>query len=188
MDQSNPWRTENSKPIYDNPWISVREDAVIQPDGNPGIYGIVHFKNVAIGVVPLDQEGFIHLVGQYRYPLGIYSWEIPEGGCPEGEEPLAAAKRELKEETGLEAGEWRFLGRAHLSNSVSNEEALFYLATDLTHGVATPDATEKLAHKRVSFAQAIKMVMQDEITDALSKMAILQCAQLLNDGQLYGIH
>lgn len=173
MKFANPWKTIGTRAVYDNPWISVREDKVIQPDGNHGIYGVVHFKNTAIGIVPIDTEGNIHLVGQFRYPLDDYSWEIPEGGCPAGEDPLAAAKRELLEETGLTAGKWTELGRAHLSNSVSDEEAIFYLALDLKQGKADPDGTEQLTHKCIPFSQALDMVMKGEITDSVSVMAIM---------------
>lgn len=162
--------------MYDNPWIKVREDQVIRPDGKPGIYGVVHFKNKAIGVVPIDDEGMIFLVGQYRYPLDVYSWEIPEGGCPENEDPLEAAKRELLEETGLTASSWKELGRAHLSNSVCDEESIYYLATGLTQGQANPEGTEELAHKRVPFQEALQMVLRSEITDSVSVMAIMHYA------------
>ena len=172
----NPWKTNGTRVVYENPWIRVNEDDVIQPDGTPGIYGVVHFKNKAIGVVPIDDEGYIHLVGQYRYPLGLYSWEIPEGGCPEGEDHLDAAKRELAEETGLTAAHWSELCRSHLSNSVSNEEAIIYLATGLTQGTATPEATEDLAYKRVKFEQSVAMVQRGEITDSMSVMAIMHYA------------
>src|SRR5215218_5146951 len=123
----NPWRMLDSRRVYENPWISVREDSVIRPDGEPGIYGVVHYKNTAVGVVPVEDD-HVYLVGQYRYPLECYSWEIPEGGCPEGEDTLEAARRELKEETGLEAGSWSKLGEAFLSNSVADEHAVWYLA------------------------------------------------------------
>lgn len=175
---SNPWRTVASRVVYDNPWIRVREDEVIRPDGEPGIYGVVHFKNKAIGVVPVDAEGRLYLVGQYRYTLDCYSWEIPEGGCPEGEEPLAAARRELLEETGLEAGRWQLLGVAHLSNSVSDEEALYYLATDLVQREARPEGTERLECRRVLFEDALGMVLRGEITDALSVLGILRYAAI----------
>jgi len=139
--QINSWWTHHSREVYENDWILVREDAVTRPDGNPGIYGVVHFKNRAIGIVPVDDEGRIHLVGQYRYPLNRYSWEIPEGGCPNDEKPLAAAQRELLEETGLVAKEWRLLGTAHLSNSITDEEAFCFLATGLTQRAARPEGT-----------------------------------------------
>lgn len=175
---SNPWQTIRTRVAYENAWIRVRHDDVIRPDRLPGIYGVVHYKNLAIGVLPIDDEGFTYLVGQYRYTLDIYSWEIPEGGCPEGEEPLEAAKRELREETGLEARTWTVLGTAHLSNSVSDEAAIFYLATGLSQGEAEPEGTEKLELMRVPFADALLMVREGKITDALSVMAIQHYALL----------
>lgn len=173
---SNPWRTKATRVVYDNPWIRVRHDEVTRPDGAPGIYGVVHFKNQAIGVLPLDAGGYTYLVGQYRYTLDCYSWELPEGGCPAGEEPLAAAKRELLEEVGLEARAWREIGRAHLSNSVTDEEAILYLATDLVQREARPEGTEQLIVRRVPFAEALRMVLGGEITDAMSVIAILRMA------------
>jgi 8-oxo-dGTP pyrophosphatase MutT (NUDIX family) len=173
---ANPWQTHESRIVYDNPWIRVREDQVTRPDGEPGIYGVVHFKGIAIGVLPIDDEGYTYLVGQYRYVLNQYSWEIPEGGCPAEETPLAAAARELLEETGLRAAHYELIGRAHLSNSVSDEEALYYLATGLTQGEAQPEGTEQLQVRRVPFAEALAMVQRGEITDALSVLAIQQYA------------
>lgn len=176
MNEANPWKTEGSRVVYDNPWISVREDDVIRPDGLPGIYGVVHFKNKAIGILPIDEEGYVYLVGQFRYPLNTYSWEIPEGGCPEGEELLVAAKRELSEETGLTAEHWQELCRSHLSNCVSDEESIIYLATGLRKGIADPDPTEVLVKRRVNFAEALSMVKRGEIMDAMSVMAIMHYA------------
>ena len=167
-----PWQTLSTREVYDNPWIGVREDAVIRPDGGEGIYGVVHFKNTAIGVLALEDD-FIYLVGQYRYTLGEYSWEIPEGGCPGGEQPLAAAQRELEEETGLRAGRWERMGEAHLSNSVTDERAMWFLATELTQGEQRPEATEQLAVRRVAFAEALGMALGGQIRDALSLLAIM---------------
>jgi 8-oxo-dGTP pyrophosphatase MutT (NUDIX family) len=169
----NPWTVESTKNIYDNRWISVREDAVVQPDGERGIYGVVHFKNIAIGVLAIEND-FIYLVGQYRYPLERYSWEIPEGGCAEGEDPLAAARRELEEETGLRAKNWRKLGGAYLSNSVSDEYAIWFVATELTQGERRPEGTEQLEVRRVPFGDAFRMAMSGEISDAISQLAIMQ--------------
>ena len=169
---SSPWQTKGTRLVYENPWIKVREDEVVQPDGKPGIYGVVHFKNTAIGILPIDEEDKVCLVGQYRYSLESYSWEIPEGGCRQGEEHLDAAKRELVEETGMVAANWTKLGSAFLSNSVSDELAIYYLATGLTRGTPTPEGTEQLEYKHVSFDQALDMVMRGEITDALSILAI----------------
>ena len=172
MNESNPWKTISQSVVYENPWIKVQEDQVIRPDGLDGIYGVVNFKDKAVGVLPIDGEGFTYLVGQYRYPLGFYSWGIPEGGCPQGEVTLDAAKRELKEETGLEAACYQVLGRAHLSNSVSDEEAIWYLATGLTLSEAEPEVSEELAVRRLAFYEALEMVQQGEIPDALSVLAI----------------
>ena len=166
-----PWRTLGSKPVYENPWISVREDSVIRPDGEPGIYGVVHYKNSAVGVMPVEDD-HVYLVGQYRYPLERYSWEIPEGGCPEDEEPLCAAKRELKEETGLEARNWRMLGEAYLSNSVADEHAVWFLATGLVPGDQQPEGTEVIGVRRVPLREAIAMATDGRITDALSVLAL----------------
>ena len=171
-EDENPWQTLASREVYDNPWIRVREDAVVRPDGEPGIYGVVHYKNVAIGILAVDGDD-IFLVGQYRYPLARYSWEIPEGGCAEGENPLDAAKRELEEETGLRAREWRKLGESHLSNSVGDELAIWFVAGGLTQGLHRPDGTERLVVRRVPFADALRMTLAGEITDALSMLAIM---------------
>jgi 8-oxo-dGTP pyrophosphatase MutT (NUDIX family) len=162
---------------YENAWIEVRHDEVTRPDGKPGIYGVVHYKNRAIGVVARDKEGRVVLVGQHRYPLDVYSWEIPEGGGPLAEDPLSAAQRELREETGLSAARWSVLGTAHLSNSVSDEEAICYLAEDLSQGEAEPDGTEDLALRWVDFGEALRMVDTGEITDALSVLALLRLAR-----------
>jgi len=177
-DQRNPWRRISSRIVYDNPWIRVREDQVIRPDGQDGIYGVVHFKNIAIGIVAVDDDGQIFLVGQHRYPLDQYSWEIPEGGCPQHEEPLAAAQRELLEETGLQARQWTALGESHLSNSVRDEKAVWFLATDLVQGEANPDGSEILEIRRVSLEEALEMIERQEITDALSLIALLHYARV----------
>lgn len=169
-----PWRKLGSREVYDNPWIKVREDSVIRPDNEEGIYGVVHFKNLAIGILAVEED-FIYLVGQYRYALDRYSWEIPEGGCAEGEEPLAAAQRELEEETGLRAERWERMGEAHLSNSVTDELAIWFLATGLTKGEQSPEGTEQLKVRRVSFQEALGLALKGEITDALSLLAIMHC-------------
>jgi 8-oxo-dGTP pyrophosphatase MutT (NUDIX family) len=168
----NPWRTLSSREVYDNHWIRVRENRVIRPDGEPGIYGVVHFKNIAVGVLPVEDDS-IYLVGQYRYPVDRYSWEIPEGGCPAGESTLAAAQRELIEETGLRASCWEKLAEADLSNSVTDERAVWYLATGLVAGESRPEGTEKIVVRRVPFAEALRMALTGEITDALSLLAIM---------------
>ena len=156
VDEShNPWKTLTKTPIYENPWISVTEHQVLNPAGNPGIYGVVHFQNNAVGVVPYE-NGYIWLVGQFRYPLNRYSWEIPEGGGPMHIATLEAAKRELKEETGMTAAQYEKIVEMHLSNSVSDEYAIVYLATNLTHGDAEPEETEELHVRKVSLAEVYR--------------------------------
>ena len=171
----NPWLTVSSQLVYDNPWITVREDQVVRPDGEPGIYGVVHYKNIAVGVLAIEED-HVYLVGQYRYPLKRYSWEIPKGGCPEGEEPLRAAQRELREETGLEAARWQRLGEAYLSNSVADEYAVWFLATGLVPGERRPEGTERLSVRRVALREALSMALDGEITDALSLVALMSYA------------
>ena len=176
---ANPWKTLSTRVVYENPWIRIREDQVIQPDGQPGIYGVVEYHG-CVGVLPIDAAGNVHLVGQFRYVLKQYSWELPEGGCHVGEDPEVAARRELREELGLTAGKLELLGRSHLSNSVSDEEAFYYLATDLVQGEAEPEATEQLERHIVPFDEALRMVLASEITDSLSQIAILHYAVMRN--------
>ncbi|TAH27700.1 MAG: NUDIX hydrolase [Cytophagales bacterium] len=179
MDTTNPWKTLSSKPIYENPWIAVREEQVINPSGGNGIYGVVAFKNKAIGVVPIDKEMNTYLVGQYRYTLNEYTWEIPEGGCPVKTDPLDSAKRELKEETGFTAKKWTKLSRIHTSNSVTDEEGFLYLAEDLEAGESMPEETEQLMVKKIPLKEAIDMVMRSEITDSMSSTALLMVGRIL---------
>jgi 8-oxo-dGTP pyrophosphatase MutT (NUDIX family) len=172
-DRSNPWQTVARRFVYENPWIRVREDQVIRPDGLPGIYGVVEFKNQAVGVLPVDHDGSIWLVGQYRYPLQAYSWEIPEGGSPDSESAEATAIRELREETGLSAGRMELVLTSHLSNSVGDELGYLFRATELTHGANDPEGTERIAVRRFEWDLAWRMLKSGEITDSLSVMALL---------------
>jgi 8-oxo-dGTP pyrophosphatase MutT (NUDIX family) len=178
--EGNPWTRLSRHTVYENPWIRLEEDQVIRPDGKPGIYGVVHFKNRAVGVVALDENDRVLLVGQFRYTLDQYSWEIPEGGVPLDEDPLSGAQRELLEETGYTAKEWRELGRAHLSNSVSDEEAIYYLAEELQPGTPRPEGTERLTARWVTYQEALNMVERGAITDALSIIAIQRVALARN--------
>ncbi len=175
---TNPWKTLKTTTPYENPWISVSHNEVLNPAGNPGIYGVVHFKNHAIGIVPVDEQGYTWLVGQYRYALGAYEWEIPEGGCPVGTDPLATAKRELKEETGLVATEWTQLLEFHLSNSVTDEYGVAYLAKGLSQEAAEPEETEDLTLRRLPLTEAIQMALNGQIKDALSILALQRVALL----------
>ena len=180
----NPWKIVGQQQIYDNPWIGVTEYDVINPSGGKGIYGKVHYKNLAIGVIPLDAEGYIWLVGQYRFVLNCYTWEIPEGGGDPAVPPVESAQRELKEETGLEASEWTLLLEMHLSNSIGDEQAFVYLARGLQQGEAEPEETEQLVVRRVPFEEAYEMVERGEITDSISVAGILKIKVLSVSGQL----
>ena len=184
MEEINPWKTLASDVKYDNNWIRLTEHQVINPSGGSGIYGEVHFKNIAIGILPLDENYNTWLVGQYRYPLKAYSWEIPEGGGPFHKAPLESARRELLEETGLSAKNWKEIQRMHLSNSVSDELSIIYVATDLIQGIAMPEETEQLAIKKLPFHEAYQMVQGGTITDSMSVAAILKAKLMLLNGEL----
>lgn len=180
----NTWKTLSSELIYESPWIAVHKHQTINPAGNPAIYSVVKFKNKAIGVVPLSNDGHTWLVGQWRYPLNQYSWEIPEGGGPLGEEPLETAIRELKEETGIVAKHFQEIMQMHLSNSATDEHAFVFLATDLSFEEAEPEESEDLKLKKVHINEAFDMVMKGEITDAISVAAIFKVKYLLEKGKL----
>jgi len=173
---SGPWLRHTRRVAYENAWVTIWHDEVTRPDGSPGIYGVVHFANLAAGVLAVDERDRVLLVGQHRYALDEYSWEIPEGGVPDGETALDGARRELREETGVEAGTWRELARVHLSNSVSDELAILYLATDLRHGVATPDATEALEIRWLPFEDVLAMTLDGRISDAMTVVAVERLA------------
>lgn len=183
-EQRNPWTILDEKEVYDNKWINVTEYDVINPSGGKGIYGKVHFKNVAIGILPLDEDLNTYLVGQYRFTLNQYSWEIPEGGGPMGEDILQSAKRELKEETGLVAEEWTKLMNFHLSNSVCDEHGAIFLARKLKQEEAAPEETEDLLVRKVPFEEAYQMVESGIITDSLAVAAILKVKIWLLEGKL----
>jgi ADP-ribose pyrophosphatase len=173
------WKRKSRAKKYSNNWIDVFHDEVINPNGGKGIYGVVHFKNLAIGIIPIDENGYTWLVGQHRYPQNKFSWEIPEGGGPLGIDPLQSAKRELQEEVGLVASEWQVILNMDLSNSVSDEEAIIYLAKGLTEVEKQPEETEELHLKHLPFMEAYEMVLRGKITDSISVAAILKARILL---------
>lgn len=175
----NPWTTISKKEVYDNPWIRVEEHQVITPTQKKGIYGKVSFKNLAVGILPLDENGYTWLVGQYRYTLDEYTWEIPMGGGAIGQTALESAKRELKEETGLQANEWTEILKIHTSNSVTDEVGYVFLAKELVQGETAFDDTEDIKVWHLPFQEAYDMVLDGQITDAISMAAIFKASVLL---------
>lgn len=172
-----PWRTLSSREVYRNAWIRVREDQVLRPDGSPGIYGVMSTA-LAVGVLALTDDEQVVLVGQWRYALDAYSWEIVEGGAHEGEDSLAAARRELAEEAGYAAGSWQRLGgELALSNSVTDERAELWLARDLTPVPSAPDPTEDLEVALIPVADAVALVDRGRITDVMTVVALLTYAR-----------
>lgn len=183
LGHENPFRVRSSQQVYENPWIRVVEHQVTLPSGKPGIYGVVHFKNRAVGVIPYE-NGYIWLVGQYRFPLSLYSWEIPEGGSPQDEELEETARRELKEETGLVADKLHPVLRMHLSNSSTDELGVVFLALGLKEGAAEPEESEKLSVRKVSLDEVYQKVVSGEITDALTVAGILRLMLMRTQGEM----
>lgn len=181
QDQQNPWQIISHEDKYENPWIKVVEYNVINPGGGKGIYGKVYFKNIAIGIVPLDDHGNTWLIGQYRFPIDAYSWEIPEGGGDISTDPLISAQRELLEEAGIKAEQWDKVLDMHLSNSVTNETCMVYLARRLSFHEAAPEESEQLSIKKMPFKKVFDMVISGEITDSVSVAAIFKVHYLLEN-------
>lgn len=177
-EEINPWTFISSEKIYENPWIRLDEHQVITPGGNPGIYGLISFKNIAVGIVPIDAKGYTWLVGQYRYPLKKYSWEIVEGGGKLDTDPLESAKRELLEETGLVAESWEMLVNLNTSNSVTDEKSVVYIARNLSQRQAEPEDTEQLKIWRLPLQEAVNMALRGEIQDSISLVALLKIGML----------
>jgi ADP-ribose pyrophosphatase len=179
--EHNPWKTLKSEQVYESAWIKVVKHDCLNPADKPAIYSVVNFKNLAIGILPLDDQNHTWLVGQWRYPINQYSWEIPEGGGPLGMDPLESAKRELKEETGIIAGNLTEIMRMHLSNSVTDELAIVYLAKDLSFEESEPEESEILQIKKVHINEAFKMVNEGKITDSISVAAIMKVWMYINN-------
>jgi 8-oxo-dGTP pyrophosphatase MutT (NUDIX family) len=178
-----PWTVLSSRKLYDNPWIRVTEHDVLNPNGGAGIFGVVHYHNLAVGVVPYA-DGRIWMVGQYRFPLRAYSWEIPEGGGAHDVDPLVSARRELKEETGLSADRYDVLLEMDLSNAVSDERAIVYLVTGLHMGEAAPEETEQLQIRSLTLTEAYEKVERREIRDSLTVAAIYRLMIMQLQGKI----
>lgn len=181
-----PWKVHQTETSFENPWVRVETSRVTHPNGDPGTYGVVRYANLAIGVLPVDEHGHTWLVGQHRFPFDEYSWELPEGGGRKTVPSLESARRELKEETGLSAAHWHEVGRWHLSNSVSDERAIGYIAWGLTEGEAEPEASEELALRRVSLSTLAAMCLEGEVTDAFTHLIVLSALARARAGQLPG--
>lgn len=182
--ENNPWKKLNSTVKYENDWIRINEDEVITPAGKPGIYGVVHFKNRAIAVIPLDEEYNTWIVGQFRYAPEKYEWEVPEGGCPPDELPVETARRELQEETGLKAESFELIQEMQLSNSATDEISYTYIAKGLTITDTGHEETEIIRVRKLPFEQLYQMAMNGEIKDALSVAGILKTKILIDQGKL----
>jgi 8-oxo-dGTP pyrophosphatase MutT (NUDIX family) len=179
-----PWRSRASRLVYDNPWISLSEHDAEAPTGHRAPYGVLHFKNLAIAVLPLHDDGTITLVGQHRLPHAGYSWEIPEGGAPLGEEPLDGARRELREEAGLEAAQWREVLRVEMSNSVTDETGVGFIAIGLSEVAAEPDETESFALARIPFRAALDLAVTGALADMLTVAMLLRAYHMAVEGDL----
>ena len=183
-DDPRRWRSTAHNVVYGNPWIEVSEHAVIDPNGNSGRYGLVHVRNLAIGVLPIDHAGRVCLVGQHRFPGDYYSWELPEGGGPADVDPLISAQRELKEETGLTARGWLPLLSMDLSNAITDERARAFLAWDLTEGAPEPEESEALRVKWLPFGVLLAEVCAGAIRDAFTQTMVLKAEVAFRQGEL----
>ncbi len=184
MQERGPWKTLSSEERYSTPWISVSHHEVLDPSGAPGIYGVVHFRSLAVGIIPLDEEMNTWIVGQYRYPIETYSWEIPEGGGSRDRPALESAKRELREEVGIVAQVWTEVLHMHLSNSASDEEAIIFVAQDLELHEPEPDPNEELVVRKLPFTELYAMVMRGDVTDSLTVAAVMKVHLMLLEGGL----
>lgn len=184
MTAENPWTILSSEIKYDNPWIQIEEHQVLTPAGNSSIYGEVHFKNMAVAIVPLDENYNTYIIGQYRFPMKTFEWEVPEGGCPKGETPLETAKRELREEVGMIANDFQLIQELQMSNCTTDELGYIFVAKGLEFVGTDHEETEVLTIKKIPFVDLFEMAMNGEIRDNLSLTAIYKTKFLLDQGKL----
>lgn len=184
QEDGDPWIVKGVERAFENDWFHIDACNVIHPDGAPGTYGVIRIRRVAVGVLPIDAEGFVHLVGQWRFPLRRYSWEMPEGGAEPGEDVLVCARRELGEETGLAAGRYEKILEMDLSNSLTDERAVIFLATELSQGEAAPEPTEVLRRRRAPFSDVLARVVDGRIRDSMSVAAVLAAHHMAVTGRL----
>jgi 8-oxo-dGTP pyrophosphatase MutT (NUDIX family) len=184
--EGSPWAVLAERPVYDNPWLSLSEYDTVAPTGKPALYGLVRFKNLALAILPLHDDGTITMVGQHRFPIPGYSWELPEGGGPLGADPLEGARRELREEAGLQAAEWRKVLTYQLSNSVTDEVGHGFVALGLTPAPVEPDETEALQIARVPFREALELALAGHIQDMPTLAMLLRAYHMAREGALPG--
>lgn len=184
IEERGPWKTIKKEPVYESPWIKLEHHDVIHPGNEKGIYSLVHFQNRAMGVIPLDKDLNTWIVGQHRYPINRYSWEMPEGGSPFDEDELEGVQRELQEETGIVAHSWTRIMEMHLSNSSTDEVGIIYVAQDLTFQDSNPDSDEELHVKKIPFQELYEMVKNGEVTDSMTVAAVLRVKLMMVEGEL----
>jgi 8-oxo-dGTP pyrophosphatase MutT (NUDIX family) len=183
-EDGDPWVVRNVARAWENAWFVLDRHEVIHPGGAAGEYTVIRPRRIAVGVLPVEDDGSVHLVGQWRFPLGRYSWEMPEGGAEPGEPPLACARRELEEEAGLVAAAYLKILEMDMSNSLSDEQAIIYLATGLSPGAYQPEATEVLKHRRAHFTELLARVESGYIRDSMTVAAVLRAYHMATKGQL----
>jgi 8-oxo-dGTP pyrophosphatase MutT (NUDIX family) len=180
-ENKNPFKKIEEKIVYENKWITVKHADIITPKNTNGIYGTVHFKNYAIGIIPIDKNGYTYLVGQYRFALENYSWEIPEGGGPLNEDILNSAKRELQEEVGFFAQKWTKIAELNTSNSVTDEVGIIFVAQDLEQTNTAHEETEELQIKKIHLSDAIDWALNGKIKDAIALIGLLKLKILIDN-------
>lgn len=184
MEIHGPWKTKSTQTKYETPWIRVDHNEVINPGGKDGIYGTIHFKNLAIGILPLDENMNTWIVGQYRYPFKKFTWEIPEGGGHLEKTPIETAKRELLEEVGLKANQWKLIQEMQVSNSATDEEAFIFLARELEQFEPEPEEDEELTIRKIPFDEFYEMILNGEIVDSLSVLAGLKVKLMILNNEI----